>query len=138
MTARDFSKTPTREYRPTGDGKASTTAEEVQRILLGPDAIECRGCAGPFLTTGEEPRARPIHRCPRCRLELEEEAQLNGLPLSAADDDLTKALASIARCEARLVTAHRPRRVERLNRQIAEVRQGLWEKMSGSIWEKTA
>jgi hypothetical protein len=125
-------------YRSTGDGKPSTTEEEVKRILLGPDAIRCHGCSDHFVTTGEEPRPRPIHLCPGCRSEIEVEADLNTLPLVASDDDLRTALATIARLEGRLVRAKRQRRRDRLNGQIEGVRRDLHSKMSGSIWERAA
>lgn len=141
MTGLNYPKAAARDagrgldrYNPKGDGKTTTTVEEVERIVLGSDGITCRGCSGAFATTGEEPRARPIHRCPRCRTELEAEAELNALPLTASDDDLVAALETIARCEGQLVTAKRPRRVARLERQLDEVRRELQEKMAGSIW----
>lgn len=145
MTGRNFPKAASRDlgrygqrYRATGNGKPSTTEEEVKLILLGPGAIQCHRCPEHFVTDGEEARPRPIHLCPRCRLEVEEEAELNGLPLVAADDDLTNALATIARLEGRLVRATRQRRIDRLNRQLGEVRASLQTKMAGSIWEKAA
>jgi hypothetical protein len=113
-----------------GDGAVTTTLEDVERILH-PEARRCRRCPGLFSTTGEEVRPRPIHLCPRCRLDVEEECEINGLPTTLLDDRLTQALADIAQIEGRIVRAERRdspggcRRAMRLRARIAAIRTDL-------------
>jgi hypothetical protein len=70
---------------------------------------------------GGLPHPRPIHLCTGCRDDLEQEGALNGLRLDLSDDDLRKALATIATFESRICRAQNPARAFRLRKRLAQL-----------------
>jgi hypothetical protein len=132
---RAASRELSRESDRPGDGCVETTLEDVERIL-NPEARRCQRCPSLFSTTGDEVRPRPIRLCPACRLDVEEECAINGLPTTLLDDRLTKALADIAQIEARVVRAEQRdssggrRRAMRLRDRINRIRNDLHREAS--------
>jgi hypothetical protein len=85
LTKLAYEKISPRRGLSVGDG--STGQPGWWESLRQSGTTKCTSCTEGFKTTGEEMRARPIHLCPRCRLDAVEEAERHCVDASSLSDD---------------------------------------------------